>query len=236
MRKRLGFWLIAIGALLLCGSLGFLLLARPAAPASPPAARPGTREPPLPTGARPTLLLGPFAAAVATLLPPPTPIPPAGAPAGRPSASARIVIPAVGIDATVVEVGWHVEWVDGEARGVWDTVAGAAGHHRGSADPGQVGNCVLSGHSSEAGGAVFLRLAELRPGDSVNLVTFDGRVYNYEIEDVVTLDEVGASEAEKRENARWLDPTDSPSVTLVTCWPAWSYTHRVIVRGELRAP
>lgn len=182
-----------------------------------------------------SLLLGPTAQAAATLLPQPTAIPTAGPIATRPSAAVRIVIPAVGIDAHVVEVRWHVVNVGGEAHGIWDTVAGAAGHHRGSADPGQRGNCVLSAHSSDAGGAAFRRLGELVSGDLVELYTAGGQRYEYVVTAVLTLDEVGATLAEKREHARWLDPTDEPVLTLVTCWPAWSYTHRIVVRASLRA-
>gem|GEM_PF-980208 len=180
--------------------------------------------------------LGPTAAAAATRLPPATLIATAGPVSIRPSAALRIVVPAVGIDARVVDVGWRAVHQDGQARGVWDTVAGAAGHHRGSADPGQPGNCVLSAHSSDAGGAVFRRLGELVSGELVELYTVDGRRCEYVVSSVLTLDEVGATEAEKREHARWLDPTDEPVLTLVTCWPAWSYTHRIVVRAKLRVP
>jgi LPXTG-site transpeptidase (sortase) family protein len=133
----------------------------------------------------------------------------------------------------VVEVGWHVTQSGDEARGEWETVAGAAGHHRGSADPGQPGNCVLSAHSSDAGGAVFRGLETLAVGDSVQVVTLDGSEYTYQVGAVLTLDEVGATASEKREHARWLDPTAEAVLTLVTCWPPWSYTHRIVVRAEL---
>ncbi|MGB9880181.1 MAG: sortase, partial [Anaerolineae bacterium] len=143
---------------------------------------------------------------------------------------------AIGVDARVVEVGWHVVWLDGEARGMWETVAGAVGHHRGSAYPGERGNCVLSAHSSEAGGAIFRRLNELSVGDVVQLYNFDEICYNYSVTSVLILDEAGATAAEKREHAAWLDPTDDPVLTLVTCWPDWAYTHRIIVRAALHAP
>lgn len=183
-----------------------------------------------------TMALGPTAAAVATLLPPPTPIPTAGSLSDQPSAPVRIVIPAIGVDAPVVEIGWHVEWRAGEARGVWETVAGAVGHHRGSADPGESGNCVLSAHSSEAGGALFRRLNELSVGDVVQLYNSAEICYTYYVTTVLIVDETGATAVEKREHAAWLDPTDESVLTLLTCWPDWAYTHRVIVRATLHAP
>jgi len=180
--------------------------------------------------------LGPTAAAAATRLPPPTPIATPGPSSERPSAPLRIIIPAVDIDARVVDVAWHVVDFGDDVHGVWDTVAGAAGHHRGSADPGQPGNCVLSAHSSDAGGAVFRRLDELNNGDIVELCAVDGQRYQYTVSAVLVLDELSATLAEKREHAQWLDPVDGSVLTLVTCWPPWSYTHRIVVRADLNAP
>lgn len=234
-RSCLAATLITLGLLLLAVAAGLFWLARgeprlpltlggsPPAPLSTPAGTPA----PLPT-----LVLGPTAAAIATSLPPPTAIATPAAPSTRPSAPQRIVIPALGVDARVVEVGWHVVQAGGQALGEWETVVGAAGHHRGSADPGQAGNCVLSAHSSDAGGAVFRGLEGLAPGDEVQLYTVDGKQHRYVVSLVLTLDEVGATAEEKRDHARWLDPTDNAVLTLVTCWPPWSYTHRVVVRAE----
>ena len=200
----------------------------PAAPAVTPLA--------LAQGTPAALRLGPTAQAAATRLPPATPIPSAGPPSPRPAAPVRIVIPALGIDARVVEVGWHVRTAEGgAARGEWDTVAGAVGHHRGSADPGQSGNCVLSGHSSDAGGLALGRLSELAQGDGIELYSASGQRFDYVATTSVLLDEVSASAAEKRQHAAWLDPTDEPVLTLVTCWPVWSYTHRLVLRADLRA-
>jgi len=189
-----------------------------------------------PAAPRATIRLGPTAAAAATRLPPVASIATAGAPLARPSAPARIGIPALGLEARVVEVGWRIMQVGGELRGEWETVSGAAGHHRGSADPGRPGNCVLSGHSSEAGGAVFRGLEALSSGDRIWLEAVGGARHDYVVTQVLRLDELGATAAERREHARWLDPTPGPVLTLVTCWPDWSYTHRVVVRAELRGP
>ncbi len=179
------------------------------------------------------LLLSETAAAVATALPTVTPIATPDPTADRPTAAVRVAALSVGIDAPVVEVGWHVQEVGGERRGVWDTVAGAAAHLRGSADPGQAGNCVLAGHASTEGGAVFRRLGELAVGSPVTVTTANGQSYQYTVTEVLTLEEVGATAEEKREHARWLDPTAEPVLTLVTCWPDWSYTHRLVVRARL---
>jgi len=234
-RRGLGLLLAAAGLALLAFAAVGQPQAQPAEPAS--AAAPTHSEAPTPTQvgtvAGSAFRLGPEAATADAFWPTPTAIPTAGPPATWPSAPLRIVIPAAGIAAPVVEVGWHVDRSGDAPRGVWDTVSGAAGHLRGSADPGQAGNCVLAGHSSDAGGAVFRRLNEVAAGDRIELYTVSGQCYTYTVSTVVLLDENGASAAEKREHARWLDSNGEPVVTLVTCWPDWSYTHRLIVRGRL---
>lgn len=230
-RKIVSVMLILAGGGLLLLALGLALLAR-GGPV-PVAGISGTQRPSVTLAAAPTVRLGPRAAAAATELPPATPVPTAASQATWPGAAARVIIPALNVDAPVVEVGWRVIWIGDEARGEWETVANAAGHHRGSAEPGQRGNCVLSAHSSDAGGAVFRGLERLVVGDVVRVVTFGEREYTYQVSAVLTLDEVGATQSEKRDHARWLDPTDAAVLTLVTCWPPWSYTHRIVVRAEL---
>jgi sortase A len=231
-RTGLATALLLTGLVLLALAVGLFLLAR--AEQRGQAFATGISKTPLPSevpGAAPTIRLGPVAATVTRQLPPPTPIATAALSVSRPSAPVRIIIPELSVDAPVVEVGWHL--IQSQVRGEWETVAGAAGHHRGSADPGQPGNCVVSAHSSDAGGAIFRGLETLKVGDVVRVVTLDKGEYTYLVGSVITLDEVGATDSEKREHARWLDPTDDAVLTLVTCWPPWSYTHRVVVRAGL---
>jgi sortase (surface protein transpeptidase) len=45
--------------------------------------------------------------------------------------------------------------------------------------------------------------------------------------------EDGATEAQRRENARWMAPTEEPALTLISCYPYRVDTHRVIVRARL---
>jgi sortase A len=148
----------------------------------------------------------------------------------------RIVIPALGIDVPLEEVSWHIEYLEGKPIAVWDTAMGAAAHHRGSAAPGSVGNCVISGHSgepeSEEGaveGAVFAGLWELEAGDLVHVTDEAGEQHTYIVESVTRVQEVGASLSERLEHGEVMSPSSDTRLTLVTCWPAWAYTHRVIV-------
>jgi sortase A len=142
---------------------------------------------------------------------------PGGLPAVRRLPPERIIIPTIGVDAKVVALN-----VRTNARGEleWETAAFAVGHHAGSANPGEGGNIVLSGHISSINeGAVFKRLPELQPGHGVILLTA-AQPYLYRVEStrVVLPQEVSV-----------MDPTDREQVTLITCVPDGVYTHRLIV-------
>ncbi len=75
----------------------------------------------------------------------------------------RIIIPAIGVDAPVVDLGLNP---DGTLQ--VPTSFTQAGWWSGGPFPGDPGAAVVVGHISSIGGpAVFYRLADLRPGDRV---------------------------------------------------------------------
>ena len=141
----------------------------------------------------------------------------------------RIRIPSLGADAPIVPVSWHLEEREGQTVGVWDTAERAVGHHLDSAPLGGQGNCVLSGHSRSDEGGVFYGLWELAPGDAVVVSASDGAEHTFLVREVLKVRELGVDLRERLEHATWMDPSDEPRLTLITCWPDWAYTHRVIV-------
>jgi sortase A len=147
--------------------------------------------------------------------------------------ASRIVIPRLGVDVPVVEVSWRIVEEGGVKKTVWEMADHAAGHHANSASPGQKGNVVISGHHSLKG-AVFERLSELAPGDEVILETIEGSSYRYVVEESLILEEAGASIEERRAHARYMDPTPDETLTLISCWPSWTNTHRVVVVAKAR--
>jgi sortase A len=140
----------------------------------------------------------------------------------------RVVIPRLGLDAPIVAVSWALTVVDGQTVGQFTVPQNAVGHHRDSVAPGEPGNCVLSGHSSAQHGGVFDGLWDLRRGDEIRVAISDAQAI-YRVETVDTLPELGRSLAQRRQHAQAMAPTDDARLTLITCWPAWAYTHRVIV-------
>ncbi|MCS7222336.1 MAG: sortase [Anaerolineae bacterium] len=180
---------------------------------------------------------------VATATPTPVPEVLSPEPTATPnSPPVRLVIPDLGIDTPVVEVAWRIVGQGDQRRSEWQTAENAAGHHVNSANPGQAGNVVISGHHNTKG-RVFEQISRdidrreprLRPGSEIHVYAADGHRYVYEVEQVLLLPDVGASEEERKQNASWMAPTDRPVLTLITCWPMWTNTHRVIVRAHLNA-
>lgn len=203
----------------------------PSAPTSPPPIAlpaPGTDEPAIAgqeTPARP--------AATAPVVSEPATIPDDAPPAQGPPD--RLVIPAIDLDTAILDVGWEVVERGAQRTTEWQTADNAAGRHLNSARPGEPGNVVLSGHHNTKG-EVFRRISEqeLAVGDAIYLYDAQGQRHTYLVSEVTEpLLEVGASEAQRLANARYIQPTSDARVTLVTCWPYWTNTHRIVVVGTL---
>lgn len=160
------------------------------------------------------------------------------APAATPvetSPITRIVAPSIGLDATVIAVGWKTITLDnGNTANVWVVADYAAGWHKNSALPGQGGNIVLSGHHN-INGEVFRHTIELNVGDVVTLYE-GGQAFNYAVVDKFIVKDKGEPEAVRRENAKWIGPFNEERLTLVTCWPYTNNTHRAIVIAKPAPP
>lgn len=134
-------------------------------------------------------------------LPPPTP---------GPQSPTRIVIPSLSID-------WPVVPGDG-----WEELKRGVGHHARSANPGERGNMVLSGHN-DVFGEVFRDLGALKNGDQVHVYS-GGKMFKYEVraKRIVAPNELSV-----------LNPTRESIVTLITCHPYRVDTHRLVVIAQL---
>ncbi len=159
-----------------------------------------------------------------TSTPLPTPTPKSRPPTSPPT---RIVAPSIGLDAEVVEVGWQSVERDGKKVSVWQVADYAAGWHKGSAYPGNAGNIVISGHHNIKG-EVFRYIVDLKVGDEI-YVYAGNSVYTYFVERNFIIPDKHVSMEERRENAKWISPTNDERLTLVTCWPYTTNTHRVVV-------
>jgi sortase A len=137
----------------------------------------------------------------------------ANLPAPTPSIehAVRIEIPAIKVDAPVVQG-------DG-----WEQLKKGVAQHIGSANPGQSGNVVLSAHN-DVYGELFRHLDRLQPGDVVRLHT-QQRLYEYLV-DRTQIVEPTAVEV--------MASTGSPTVTLISCYPYLVDSQRIVVFARLQ--
>lgn len=137
---------------------------------------------------------------------------------------ARLVIPAINLDAPIETVGWHV--IDGVST--WDVPDHfAAGWLKTSALLGQVGNTVLDGHHNIAG-EVFRHLVDLKLGDEIEVFA-NGQPIIYKVTTRKIFRERDETDAVRIQNAQWMQPTQDERLTLITCWPYTSNTHRLVI-------
>ncbi len=138
-------------------------------------------------------------------------IPSVPEPTSGPEQAIRIQIPAINVDAPVVQG-------DG-----WEQLKKGVAQHLGSADPGQKGNLVLSAHN-DVYGQIFRDLDRLKNGDTIVVYTAS-RQYSYVVTGtrIVEPTQVDA-----------MDPTESPTVTLVSCYPYLVDNQRIIVTAILK--
>lgn len=135
---------------------------------------------------------------------------------------AFIKIPAFG-------AGWEFPLIQGTDLAQLNV---SPGHVPGTQWPGEIGNFAVAGHRVTSGNP-FWSLPSLRPGDLVKIQTRHNDL-TYEVtgsqfvppSDVAVLDPVPGR------------PGAHPTrrlITLITCDPPWTGTHRVIVTGVLVA-
>lgn len=143
------------------------------------------------------------------------------------SSDPKIVIQKLGVDAPVV---YGMNRVDEPSvqRALQDGIL----HFAGSPNPGQSGNAIFVGHSSNAPWApgnykfVFATLERMQVGDSF-YAHFEGIRYEYKItkKTIVLPSDVSV-----------LAATEKPSATLITCTPVGTDYKRLVILGEQVSP
>jgi sortase A len=122
----------------------------------------------------------------------------------------RVRIPAINVDHQVV-MG---DDEDALRRGI--------GYHIGSANPGMRGNMVLSAHN-DAYGQIFRYLDQLNPGDEIFVHTMS-QEFRYIVSDSQVVEPLDT----------WvMQSTQTPTLTLISCYPYMVDTHRIVVFADL---
>lgn len=158
----------------------------------------------------------------------PTSLPPASQPPDR------LVIKSINLDSPILPVGWHQVQQGGVQYSVWDVADDAVSWHKTSAYPGHNSNIVLSGHNNIKG-EIFRYLIDVQVGDRL-LLYASGYAYHYRVTEKHLLKERGEPLEVRRENAKWIAPTEEEQLTLVTCWPYTGNSHRLVVVAKPAAP
>jgi sortase A len=132
-------------------------------------------------------------------------------PTSSPEQAVRIQIPAINVDAPVIQG-------DG-----WEQLKKGVGQHAGTPDPGQNGNLVLSAHN-DVFGEIFRDLDKLKTGDTIVLFT-NLRTYTYVINQnrIVLPAQVEV-----------MSPTSDSVVTLISCYPYMVDNRRIAVTAVLK--
>jgi sortase A len=142
----------------------------------------------------------------------------------------KLIIPKINVDVPVIfnTTPDQASQLKAMENGVaWFGIPGA------NSKPGQVGNTVLSGHSSndiiDTGEYkfIFARLDQLAEGDTV-YVNYEGKRYTYTVrkKEVVKPTEV----------SRLVYPTDKPILTLITCTPLGTALNRLLITADQISP
>ncbi|MHB1001004.1 MAG: sortase [Armatimonadota bacterium] len=126
------------------------------------------------------------------------------------SASIKLIIPKIGLNAVVVE---------GTSS---SALRRGPGHFPGTALPGEQGNCCIAGHRNMYG-SWFRKLNKLYYGDTV-MIKISGKQYIYKVVKVFTV---------RPNDLSVLKDTSKRTLTLITCTPVPRPTHRLIVIAEM---
>jgi LPXTG-site transpeptidase (sortase) family protein len=146
-------------------------------------------------------------------------------------APVRLVIPSIGLDAPVVGAGLSMIEIGVQRLYQWQAPdMYAAGWHQDTARLAAGGNTVLNGHHNVAG-EVFRHLDQLEPGDVIYVFGSEA-VHRYLVTRRLILKEKYEPTETRLENAQWIKPGGPERLTLVTCWPYESNTHRLLIVAE----
>lgn len=142
--------------------------------------------------------------------------------------SVSIIISKINVNAPMV---WSLKE---DEKSMLKDLENGVNHFPKTSAPGQIGNMVISGHSSNYVWAkgnynhIFQDLNNLEKGDLVSVRTMqaNGRVitYQYRVNDKFIT---------SPDDERIFALTSEPTLTLSTCWPLGTNFKRIIVKAEL---
>lgn len=166
---------------------------------------------PLPTSTIPPTLTPTF-----TVTPTPQPQPPT-----------RLVISKINVNSAIHPIRVNTSGDPLNPIVTWPEVGYGVAHDQDSANPGEAGNILLLGHNNYAG-QVFRRLNELDIGDEIIVYTQDQK-FVYVVQEKEVVKAILMTDQDAELHAFYLEPKREETLTLISCWPYSTYTHRIYV-------
>ena len=142
-------------------------------------------------------------------------------PTVKPNYQPMVTIPKIGVNAPLILNIAPDQIVANLANGVV--------HYQDTALPGEIGNTVIVGHSSDYPWSnghyknIFALLDKLVPGDKIT-IPYTDQVFVYEVTD---------SKIVKPTDLSVLQMSSTPQLTLITCYPVGTSRNRLIVTAKL---
>ncbi len=143
-----------------------------------------------------------------------------------PMSASDITIPAIGVDAPIVYESNPSE------NAILNALQNGVVHYPSTALPGQPGNVAIFGHSSEDWWQlgrykfIFTLLDKLKQGNQI-YITYQSHLYTYTVTD---------SQVVQPTDVAVLNPTATPTLTLITCTPIGTSLRRLIITATQTNP
>jgi hypothetical protein len=169
---------------------------------------------------------------------------PAGVPRGSGSEAERLLIPKLNMDLAIKPANYVTFEQNGQLVSDWSVPYDSVGHLSTTAQPGEIGNAVISGHHNlvapnKFGLGVFAGLWNLTAGDEIRIKTLDGKEQLWRVDESFPIKEGGEPLAVRIQHAEQvMGDTPTPTLTLLTCWngqanPLSGNTFRWVIHADL---
>lgn len=138
----------------------------------------------------------------------------------------QIIIPKIGVTAPIIYAKSRSE------ADIQNYLTQGVVHYAGTANPGEIGNSFITGHSSNFWWVkgnynyVFVNLDKLVAGDQAKIY-YNGKKFVYAVREAKVVDPKDVSV---------LAPTDTPILTLMTCVPPGTNWRRLIIKFDQISP
>ena len=142
-----------------------------------------------------------------------------------------------GAAGTITEVlripALGANWAEPIYEGVGpQQLAAGVGHFPGTEQPGQIGNLALAGHRSGVADPAFVNIDAIHRGDLIKVTTAERITYTYTVTSTSTVAPTDVDVIAQVPGHPDQTPTRA-QLTLITCWPAYGHSKRVVVQAVL---